>query len=34
MTTALKQMLDAAQAVVPRITPQRAQDLIARGTPS
>ena len=31
MTTSLKQMIDAAQAVVPRITPQRTQDLIAAG---
>jgi rhodanese-related sulfurtransferase len=31
MTTALKQMLDAAHAEVPRITPQRTQDLIAAG---
>ncbi len=29
--TALKQMLDAAHAVVPRITPQRTQDLLAAG---
>jgi rhodanese-related sulfurtransferase len=31
MTTGLKQLLDAAQAVVPRISPAQAQDMIASG---
>jgi rhodanese-related sulfurtransferase len=31
MTTGLKQMIDAAHAVVPRISPAQAQDLVASG---
>jgi len=31
MTTGLKQMIEAAQAVVPRISPAQAQDLVASG---
>ena len=31
MTSSLKQMMDAANAVVPKITPQQAQELIAKG---
>lgn len=31
MTTGLKQMIDAAQAVVPRISPAQAQELVASG---
>jgi rhodanese-related sulfurtransferase len=31
MTTGLKQMIDAAHAVVPRISPAQAQELVASG---
>jgi rhodanese-related sulfurtransferase len=31
MTTGLKQMIDAAHAMVPRITPAQAQELVASG---
>ena len=31
MTTNLKEMMDAANAAVPRITPAQAQDMIAQG---
>ncbi len=31
MATTVKQMLEAANAVVPKITPAQAQDMIARG---
>jgi rhodanese-related sulfurtransferase len=31
MTTGLKQLIDAAHAVVPRISPAQAQDLVASG---
>ena len=31
MTTGLKQMMDAANAVVPRITPAEAREMIAKG---
>ncbi len=32
MTTSVKQMMEAANAAVPRITPAQAQDMIAKGT--
>ena len=31
MTTNLKEMMDAANAAVPRITPAQAQDMVAQG---
>src|ERR1700746_1775191 len=31
MTTSVKQMMEAANAVVPKITPQQAQELMAKG---
>ena len=31
MTTTLKEMMDAANAAVPRITPAQARDMIAQG---
>jgi rhodanese-related sulfurtransferase len=31
MTTSLKQMMEAANAAVPKISPQQAQDLMAKG---
>lgn len=33
MTTSLKQMLEAANAAVPKITPEQAADMIAKGNP-
>lgn len=33
MTTSLKEMLEAANAVVPKITPEQAADMIAKGNP-
>jgi rhodanese-related sulfurtransferase len=33
MTTSLKRMLEAANAAVAKITPERATDMIARGNP-